>query len=189
MNLVWSAAAPASTASLTTTTHFAASWSTTTISITTIHCIRVSIHVAISTGTTESSTSSLRLLLYPSDVKIMAVDVASSLLDQIFCYILLVKYDKCIISGLVSVLFVNGVLNFSNGTMLAKVSFQVLFGYSFFGNFNNEHLARFSLCFLASNFLSLNDMRFILCSFLDTARILVNYKRKSSRSSSNRISF
>merc|ERR1719221_2478224 len=111
MNLVWSAAAPASTASLTTTTHFAASWSTTTITITTIHCIRVSIHVAISTGTTESSTSSLRLLLYPSDVKIMAVDVASSLLDQIFCYILLVKYDKCIISGLVSVLFVNGLLN------------------------------------------------------------------------------
>merc|ERR1711884_575523 len=114
MNLVWSAAAPASTASLTTTTHFAASWSTTTIawvhssiavttiSITTIHCIRVSIHVAISSGPTESSTTSLRLLLYPSNIKIMAVDITSSLLDQIFCYIFLVEYDKCIISGLVS---------------------------------------------------------------------------------------
>merc|ERR1719430_2871019 len=129
LDLIWSAASPSSTASLSTTTHFTTSWSTTTI--TTIHCIWVSIHISVSSGPTESSTTSLRLLLSPSNVKIMAVDIASSLLDQIFCYIFLVEYDKCIISGLVSILFINRLLNFSDGTMLAKVSFQVLFSYSF----------------------------------------------------------
>merc|ERR1719412_1380038 len=173
LDLVWSAASPSSTASLATTTHFTTSWSTTTI-----HCIRVSIHVSVSSGPTESSTTSLRLLLYPSNIKIMAVDITSSLLDQIFCYIFLVEYDKCIISGLVSILFVNRLLNFSNGTMLAEVSFQVLFSNSFFGNFSNKYFTRFSLCFLTRNLLSLDNMRFILRCFLDTAWVLVNDKRK-----------
>merc|ERR1711887_385931 len=184
LDLIRSAASPSSTASLATTTHFTTSWSTTTI-----HCIRVSIHISVSSGPTESSTTSLRLLLYPSNIKIMAVDITSSLLDQIFCYIFLVEYDKCIISGLVSILFINRLLNFSDCTMLAKVSFQVLFSYSSFGNFSNKYFARFSLCFLTRNLLSLDNMRFILCCFLDTARILVNDKGKTSRSSRDRVSF